>query len=627
MNRNGLIRFSVVAAVAILAVVQTMRAQEQARELTGTISAGYSQNDLNGDSAQGPYLGVQADLKGYYKDPRILTYEFMPNLAKGAQWSGPVAGPDTTGFAATSTFLGGSNIPLSMFVVMQKVPTTQLTGLANTTGTNSFELPSLSRSMRSWGLDWQYRTRGRLPSFSVHYSNTNTDDTYPIFLGGDLSSSYKHLGVNTQYRWRGWDLNAQYTNLFNSTQSPFSVDTSGNPISQNTRQRQATANAIHKLPFRSQILLTADWTNNSLNIAYGEPPTHNKYSRFMGSFSTNFWRRLTLGSNASYISSYSDYWRTALQAGSGIFLAQPALGAVNTSVLSLGETASLRLTKSLSANGSFNAMKPLNLDGTNIEPTSSFGGGLTYIKKIWAGDAAANYQFTRSLSNVETSAGELASTVSTHSISGTYARALPLAIRSRSTVLFTTSSLEQSIPEQFQTLDVSTTLERKVARWTAELRMGVGSQHIDYTTVTDSTNLNMGLGLRSRTLQLNATFVHVSGLAYVFGSSLVTAPLTELTVPGFNYLIRTTGNNLNVTADYSVTRKLEIQGGLLLGDRSTSSALPTAYSGYNVIATYRFRKITAVGGYVWNGQHVDSGTSKYYGRQMYFQIKRDFRLF
>lgn len=627
MNANLPTRLYVIAAIAVVALARPMGAQEQARELTGTITAGYSQNDLNGDAAQGPYLGLQADLKGYYKDPRILTYEFMPNFAKGTQWSGPVAGPDTTGFAATSTFLAGSNVPLSVYFVMQKIPTTQLTGLGNTGDTATFQLPSLSRSMRSWGLDWQYRTRGHLPSLSIHYSNTATDDTYPVFLGGDLNSTYKHFGLNTQYRWRGWDLNAQYTNLSNSTQTPFSVDSSGNPVGQNTRQRQATGNAMHKLPFRSQVLFTADWTNNSLNIASGSPPTHNKYSRFMASFSTNFWRRLTLGSNASYISSYSDYWRTSLAAGSGIFLAQPALGTTNTSIVSLGETATVRVTKSLSANGSFNTMKPLNLAGTNIEPTTSFGGGLTYMRRIWKGDAAANYQFTRSSSNINISGDELSTTVSTHSVSGTYARALPLGIRSRSTALFTTSSLEQAIPEQFQTLDLATTLEKKVSRWTAELRLGMGGQHIDYTTVTDSTNVNVGLGLRSQKMQVNATFVHVSGLAYLFGNSLVTAPLTEVTVPGFNYLFRTTGNNLNITTDCAVTRRLELQGGLLLGNRSTSSALPTSYSGYNVIATYRFRKITAVGGYIWNGQHVDRGTSKYYGRQIYFQIKRDFRLF
>src|SRR4051812_3349584 len=105
-------RNSLFLAVVLIAFATQAPGQEGTRTLTGSVTSGYSSLTSQGDSSQGPYVGFDADLVGFWKDSRILQYEIAPSYASGFQWAGTMYGPQQNGIVSNATFLDGSRFPL-----------------------------------------------------------------------------------------------------------------------------------------------------------------------------------------------------------------------------------------------------------------------------------------------------------------------------------------------------------------------------------------------------------------------------------------------------------------------------------------------------------------------------------
>lgn len=215
-------------------------AQEAQRHFNGQFITGFSGLDVSGDKVQSPYAGFNADLSGYVSDPRILTYELNPTFVKGFEWAGPMAGPDSNGINANSTFLGGSRIPIHFFFSRQNIPTPDLPqGGVNYQG--------LSRNQQDLGVDWSINLR-HLPVFNLHYSRDDYTADYPKEVGGNVDSGARMFRLDGQYEIAKWQLNGNFINQNNSAETLGLLSVTGEPLNERVHDRGVSFAASRPLP-------------------------------------------------------------------------------------------------------------------------------------------------------------------------------------------------------------------------------------------------------------------------------------------------------------------------------------------------------------------------------------------
>jgi hypothetical protein len=121
-----------------------------------------------------------------------------------------------------------------------------------------------------------------------------------------------------------------------------------------------------------------------------------------------------------------------------------------------------------------------------------------------------------------------------------------------------------------------------------------------------------------------------TGLAYIFGNNVIVAPVGVLNpaatgLPFSNY---TSGNTFLFNGSYQVSRRLFVRGMWGHGYRNIVNATPSNYGSYSFGVDYRIRQITVGAGYARTVQHVDNlSAPDMLNRQIYFQIRRQFRVF
>jgi hypothetical protein len=630
------VRNSLFLAAALISFAMQAPGQEGSRTLTGSITSGYSSQNIQGESSQGPYVGIDADFLGYWKDPRILQFEVTPNFSSGFQWTGPTSGPQTTGIGANGTLLDGSRFPLTVYFSRQSIPSPDIS-LSPTTLGGSTRFVSVGRRRQDWGLDWVFRGERRYPTFRVHYAKDASDDEFPTELGGTLQTRIRNFWVESDYRIAGWQLNGRLTDITNASQSQFFVDNNGRPIPQSTADRGYFASATHKLPLSSEFLVSADKHDTAYDLATGFSPRNN-YSRFAVGVSTHPWSRLTLSASESYVTSFADFVRSQVLS-TGI-LATPdstAFLQTNTDVLTNAESANFTIARGLVANGSFNRTTGVSSQTNAAPETQSEAGGLSYNHLFLGGNATASYTYTVTSANfVNIGANTVgadsstASDSSTHSVSLGYGHTLPLELKMNASANFALENSSAFAALNGHVAGGSLEISRHVSNWNLSVRSSYDQQFLESTTNTKSTNVSFGFSANSKAIQLNVVDSYTSGLAYIFGNTVVIAPVGVLNpgATGLPFSSYTSGNNFMANGSYHVSRRLFLRGMWSQGNRSISNASPTNFKAYNFGFDYRFRRVSLGAGYARTTQHLDSlNTPDFLNRQIYFQIRREFRLF
>jgi hypothetical protein len=194
-------------------------------QLSGAATAGYYQaSTSNGNVSHeaSPVGSMRLDASGYVHSPGFLNFSVKPQASAGRQTSEGVF-PDGEGVSATTTFLGGGVMPLTVSYhrLNRKVvtfgPLDRLAGLE----ANTFQ--------DSLGANWKLRLP-HLPELGLNYSSYSDSYEPLAALAPKTSNQGRLLSADISETALGWNLQSRYKverssqdliNLIDPTQAPY----------------------------------------------------------------------------------------------------------------------------------------------------------------------------------------------------------------------------------------------------------------------------------------------------------------------------------------------------------------------------------------------------------------------
>ncbi len=608
--------------MAICLVSNSLPGQEAARHAYGDIITGYSATSFNGNTVQSPYVGLEGELQGYWKDPRILQFVVSPNFVNGFQWVGPLIGPSSNGFDSRATFLGQSRTPVTLLFSRQDTPTPD-------DGSNSLFRPTSTLYQRfgvEGGLTFQ-----RLPSILVRYTRDDNATYYSNFIEGDAQSKVRLFSVSSSYALLGWSLNGSYSNSDTSAFNTLALKgTRAQYLPPDTSNTASYAvSGRRSLPWRSYLQIDYSSTNTDSSIQ--QVATDISYDRATAVWSAQPTDRLDTNAQVNYLTDASAYAGQIARYGGGtsnpldLNLLQQHSGLVTIST-SLG----YRILTNLRVYGGFATNRPVDVDYSALAPTQgglaravsySYSGGVSYSRPLLGGRMMANYGITDSITHLE-----IESTILSHTVGAGYIRRLPWAIELTSNMSVGLQTTDYQLHNEANNYNFSLGLKRKVGNWTLDSRLS--RTKLTYLLPNDMRNTSdsFTVSMSSSLLTLAAHYISNAGLSYLFGNELL--PVSGLIAIGPNVKY-TDGSSWGGSITYRPTRRLNIYGMADQGSQSVNGVPSNDFYTYGVKAEYKFRRVRVAAAYgastqaaftTTGGGNVSTG---YY----YFQIKRDFSLF
>jgi hypothetical protein len=510
-------------------------------------------------------------------------------------------------------------MPASFSFSRQSIPTPDLPDQ----GVNA---QGLSRQQQDFSLDWRTDFR-QLPSTNLHYARNSYLSHYPKDMGGDTSSRTQDLSFDAQYTLAHWNLNSTLSRSTSSSDTPGFLSLNGESFSGRSESRAVGVSAGRSLPLRSRLLL--DFGTHDTTIAAGESGSISSYARATANLSSRVTDRLSTSAQSSYISSASDYARQqVLRVTTSEVNTLSPLANMQLGLLSYGAGASYRLTRGLSAHGSFSAGTLLTTvahagTGDNL----SVAGGVGYQRALFNGKFASSYDVTRSLVHL----GAAADTVLAHTVSASYARQIPWRIWLNSSGDGSVEQVRYTYSDLLRSYGVNFDATRRVSSsWDVRARFSLRSQAHDFPARQENGNRSVSLSAISRRLQVNFGQQSDSGLAYQFGGGFVLVPgaAEAPLLAGLPSLVLTFGRTTHISALYSLNKRMRFRGSYRQGARSVNDAETLATRGYDLRFEYKMRRLAFAAGYSHDRQQFTRSTSiSFFSRYFYAEVRRDFRLF
>jgi hypothetical protein len=607
-----------ILGAVLLAVALGQFCAAQERHMTGELVSGYSGADNNGDSLQGPYVGIVGDFSGYWQDPRILTFEVQPNLFHGFQWSGPTWGPETNGIAANSTFLGGSKIPLRISFSRQNIPSPDLGPQAG------LEFQGISSMQQNFAVDWMAKIKF-LPDLDVHYSRDNYSTTYPADFGGQYSNKDQDFRIGAGYTLLGWGIHGSFDRN-NTSLGDAVLLTNGQTSSGGSQSQTETVSVSRPLPLQSRFGMDFSSTDSSLDM--GTVNTDSKFQRASGYLNSRLTDRLTTNLQAAYVTSYADYARQQILdngGGSNLFPGSPLLN-YNSDYLNYGGGASFRVLPDLYVHGEYSIAQTLsNSAAEALGDTHTVSAGLNYSHKLFGGNFSTSYGASHSVMTYLVNQDSLMQTVT-----AAYSRPIVYGIQFSGSADATDELVNYTFSDRLRNYGINADLSRRVGGgWNVRGHIMWRTGNQSYPLSTSNGSKSLGLTATSKRLQLDMTEMIDSGLAYQFGNTVILVPgaTPYANTPGLPMFFETSGNTFNLSAAYQATKRLSLRAMWRMGSRSINGADSLNAHGYDLRFDYRFRKVRLAGGYANSNQDLAQGVSAFYVRMFYIEVRRDFKLF
>jgi hypothetical protein len=626
-TRNRIARL--VSVLVLLAIAShsaiAQQAVEQPLSVTGDLMSGYSGLSNGGVLDSGPYVGFEGLARGFWKDPRILTFAVSPNYGRGITRTGSMGGGEGEGVNANATFLSGSRIPVSFMYSYQFIPVPELNR-----NVSDFEGVSLTR--KQFGVDWGLNLK-RLPPLQFSYHRSTDESELPgLGMGANKTRDFM---ASTQYRLAGWNLSANYNNTHGESGGEAKDGTETVWLqSSDTGSQTASATALHDLPLRSKFLVQGNWTATDLNIQ--QTQTNANYKNLTASLTSQPIDRLSLDFRTGYLSNVSDFLRSqVLTSANPTDITQLLAQTLGRETLTYGAGASFRIIRGLNVTGNYNATEPLSDTGV-----ADFGGaghgigaGINFNRRIHSGEFFAAYDHSIAENEfADVTTGVLGhDTSSSDAVSMGYSRTLPFAINASASGSYNLTQVHYTSDDTLRSWSMNLRAVRKLnSGWMLSGNYILRNGSHEFPTRESNGAQTFAATLESKRLQFTGTYNRTYGLAYILGARVIFVPsATQLSdIPGLPLLTESDSSLYSVSAGYKVSRRLSVNGAYYHGSSTSTAAFANLMSGYDTNARYKFRQVWLVAGYRRDLRSFDSSVNPAFtGQSFYVMVRRHFTLF
>jgi len=596
--------------------------------LEGDLGIGYSSLKSGAFHSSSPAVNVNADMNGYWRDPRILLFDFAPIASYGnALASGTDVRNTGDGFTGSTTVLGGSSYPLTVSYsrLWQQFPTYSSTGNVLSSLSTSVDTNDLS-------VEWDIH-RGKMPPLSLRYGTGGSDTDYSGSLG--TSNLTRTLySASTYYTLRGWYLSGLYSeNTVRSSRVNLTDVEGPTQLEINHTEDLHASIQSAKLPLQSTLNMTGGkekWDDNLSGLQ-----SNNTYYFGRAYTSSHPFRALTLNANAGYDSNAA---ADEIQQLLGISGTPPSPGQSTFSSghsTQFGGGAQLALLHGFSVEGDGTVYSlGSSTQGQNWD-THQWDAVLEYAHKLHRkGAVSASYGYQQS----QTDNDAFFYRVRDRILRASFSNTLTHQIQVSATMHYDQRLIENgnnssaSIQSPGDEYGFSVSVgHRLIDVWRLSGDFQLFHSNTQYPVHVETDNKSLNIHLDSPTLRLSVRRTYQSGLAMQVGSGLVfvnnsqNALLTPLsTALSMNSTVQTA-----IIGSYEPGKKrLSVNGyWTRFGYINQGSQVSNATM-FNGVISYRLRLLHLQAGYVLsNSQLVAQGESGLRRQEIYFEVIRHFRWF
>lgn len=574
--------------------------------MDGDLSFGYNESFGNQVPSTGNLnFGGTANVKGYYYDPKFLSFNASPYYSQSRLNSNYNSVFDSSGVTASAQFFSGSHTPGSF----------SYSRSYNREG--QFGLPDAGTyrtrgAGQSFGVGWGFAFP-KIPSFDIGY---NFGDGSSRILGTDVTgnNSYRTLSLGSGYEIKGFLLSATYLNNHLSDDLPDAVDFS-QVINAETTQDTRQVNVSHRLSFNGNVHGSFNRTEYSSDV--GSSLVHDTFDSVNTGVNLSPIHRLNVGTNVSYTENLAASLLQSILPTSPTGIASTA--GLSSNSLDVSESATYAITQHFNLQGWFDQRRQ---EVFGYELTSQlYSGGANYSRDLFGGTLG----LYAGISRYSTSAAGATQTGTTDSIS--YTRRLDAWTTSAS--FHYSRNVESALAAFTQSgYGYSMGLNRMLHGWRWNLSVAGSRNALDSLNTSATFAQNYSSSIAGTKVSFFGSYARSSGNAVQTGTGLVNTP-TPVIVPAA-LLILYGGDSYSLGASIHPTGRLNISADYV---RNTYTTQNDQLSSENrvkqaqVIVDYFYRQMHFIGGYSYLYQAIGTGGTPADFQTVFIGVTRHFDFF
>ena len=302
-------RVSWLASLLLLVLAFPAAAQVQLGEFNltgnGTLSAGYTGAYGNQTASDhGVAFGGAGTLSGSFYSPNFLSFNIQPFLNQSRADSNYQSLSDASGVNASTAIFSGSNFPgsISFSRTMNAQGNYNMPGVADFTSRGDSQVLNVA---------WSENVPN-LPSVTISFMDGNNN--YSLYgADGDLTSSFRSLQIQSNYRFDGFTLNGSYRDTMTDSQVPEILGSEAQSLDSDTST--FSFGLGHALPFHGSFSAGASRSTVSSDSSAGD------YNATLDSITSgmtfNPVNNLSFGATLSYIDNLAASLDDAIVAAGG----------------------------------------------------------------------------------------------------------------------------------------------------------------------------------------------------------------------------------------------------------------------------------------------------------------------
>lgn len=368
--KSGLLLLVLLAALGCAAQVEV--GDNAKLSLSGELTAGYNGSFGNTDvNSHAMDFGGSGALHGYYYSPQFLSFDVRPYYDRSQANSSYQSITDSSGFTTSANIFSGSRYPGSISFTRTSDSSGQF-GIPGVTGLDT------AGSARTFVVDWS-ADREHWPTLNASY--VLSSDASTIFGTHDeTTSSGRNLNLQSNYMFKGFQLNGFYLNQANHREIPAFLLQGTNQVANQGTSNTSSLGAL----LSHRFVLKGYWTASFNHSNFG---TDSKSEIARGSGS---------GGSNSYNTSVSIQPLKSLGFSFGLGYQDNVFAAIQEQLLQAGTLLPLansnQQSQSLNmhANAEYVAFKVVHLNG-QVNRMTQYLGGKTLEVTQYGGGVSSSY--------------------------------------------------------------------------------------------------------------------------------------------------------------------------------------------------------------------------------------------